>query len=104
MNVTGDTLIWVIVSTLLSVILLFFCIRAYLRSGQRGFLLLTVALVVLPQLSGLMRRPLLDWAQDRGWSAQEYGVLSLAQFSLEMVILAWALILLARPLHRGRRA
>jgi hypothetical protein len=104
MNVAPDTLVWILVSTSLNIVLLFFCIRAYRRSGERGFLLLATALVILPMLSGIANRPLLNWVHDRGWSAQEYGLLNFAQLSLEMTLVSVALILLARPLHRGRRA
>ncbi len=103
MTIGWESLLWTAVSYSLSGAALFFCFRAYRRSMQRGFLLLAVALVVMPLLGHLARRPLRNWLHDRGWSVQEASLLDLAQISLEMTLLSAALILLARPLHRGRR-
>ena len=103
MSVATDALFWGFISTALSAMLLFFCFRAYRRSGQRGFLLLALALVVLPTVEGFVNRPLIDWVRDQGGTAQTYGMVVLIQRAIAMILVSAALILLARPLHRGRR-
>ncbi len=109
MTIGWESLPWTVLSYSLTAALLFFCVRAYRRSAQVGFLVLAVGLVVWPFVGLQIIWPLLDRFLDEVREGRRSrGEMMLARSLLASVgsslFLAWALILLARPLHRGRRA
>ena len=104
MSITSDSIFVSFITLAASFALLFFAYRGFRASRNPGFLVLALALVLIPWVMNLVDGPLAEWVQARGWSARRYGLIALAQHSLSMTLLAWSLVLLARPLHRGRRA
>lgn len=109
MTIGWESLLWTVISYSLTAALLFFCFRAYRRSTQRGFLLLGFALVIWPfigwQIVGPLLQRLLDEVRDGRVSRSEFALVRTLPMSVGTALfLAWSLILLARPLHRGRRA
>lgn len=93
-----------LMSFTVSTLLLLFAYRGFRTSRNWGFLVLAVALVLVPWLMDVVDRPLVTWIHQQGRSLRFFGMIQLAQLAVQNSLLGAALILLARPLHRSRRA
>lgn len=104
MSIASDSIFVSFIALAASSALLFFAYRGFRASRTPGFLVLALALVLIPWVMNLIDGPLAEWVYERGASRQAFSLIRLAQHSLSMSLLSVALILLARTLHRGRRA
>ncbi len=104
MTLAVEPLIAALLSLGLAVVLAFVSLRAYRRTGNAGFVFIALALVVVPQVSGLVDHSIHEWLRDRvGEERSRSDSMRLyhaVRLSLTAVLLSAGLVMLSQ---RSRR-
>lgn len=100
MTLAGEPLIAAVISLGLALALAGVSLRAFRRTGNAGFMLIALALVVVPQVSGLVDHPVHDWLRDRVGEDRSRGdslrLYHAVRLSLTALLLSAGLVMLSR--------